>query len=647
MDLRNKPPQVVHITRDERAVVVRAWEAIVAAKREIDSPVALQAAIRLCKVQPLGSPADYAKHFIAEGAPITLDTFLTAIEEEKQRFVAQTANESLALSESFSALGGDTAAGKHIQRKNLAALGEAFGIQIDSEIADPDDDEHTDGVSFDEFKRLLEDNNTGGRGGKLLKKSDVLRICLSTGWSRKDAASLAEDLDSGGVKSDKIADQIQQKERFIALFSTTSKLTKQLAGERNAACPTDNVASLRYLVHLCSVAKQLEKEQAGIKKWVTQGGFGEEVQQQGEQNQKRAFKERSNHPALRKQRHHDRVRETLAARQQQCPALFSKKSRLVYDFPLIDAEKPSLKNAASVRKILRSNDGVGCWRNAAVVRKKRPQTASTGGPLTLKDALNTKVTKRMVIHPVAAQYKALHARPMTADEARLRLGIQTEADPPSKVFEIEEWQTWMQDTAQPTFTVPYSNRFTLPEGIVEQSNNIAAEERVVPHPPTGTPRPNKRGSFPKKTERGGVEGGGGGGGAGCFVLPQSDREKVNKRLAKFGANGKPRSLAERKLYDHYFGFIAPPRYAAEEMVKGSNSEFHGLMEFVPRIGPIVSSKSASYEDRAQLAEEEVPQEEVSILQQPRYKINTNTTKSFSFLKKRKNLFCSNPACTSG
>eukprot|EP01063_Lacrimia_lanifica_P020576 TRINITY_DN27873_c0_g1_i1.p1 TRINITY_DN27873_c0_g1~~TRINITY_DN27873_c0_g1_i1.p1 ORF type:complete len:891 (+),score=262.37 TRINITY_DN27873_c0_g1_i1:82-2673(+) len=77
-----------------------------------------------------------------------------------------------------------------------------------------------------------------------------------------------------------------------------------------------------------------------------------------------------------------------------------------------------------------------------------------------------------------------------------------------------------------------------------------------------------------------------------FVPMPHNHDTTNRKVAKFKKDGTLRPGLDKRLFDHYFGFVAPPRHAAEEMAKGAkNSDLagHGLMEFFPRSGPMLTS----------------------------------------------------------
>eukprot|EP01062_Namystynia_karyoxenos_P079253 TRINITY_DN8321_c0_g2_i1.p2 TRINITY_DN8321_c0_g2~~TRINITY_DN8321_c0_g2_i1.p2 ORF type:complete len:1029 (+),score=274.31 TRINITY_DN8321_c0_g2_i1:77-3088(+) len=78
-----------------------------------------------------------------------------------------------------------------------------------------------------------------------------------------------------------------------------------------------------------------------------------------------------------------------------------------------------------------------------------------------------------------------------------------------------------------------------------------------------------------------------------FVPRPQDRrlDDNNRRIVKYDSDGRARPLYDKKLHAHYFGMVAPPTHAAQAVLRrGRGDEFHGLMEFVQREGPVISSK---------------------------------------------------------
>ncbi|KAJ9470644.1 hypothetical protein DIPPA_00624 [Diplonema papillatum] len=203
-------------------------------------------------------------------------------------------------------------------------------------------------------------------------------------------------------------------------------------------------------------------------------------------------------------------------------------------------------------------DGGGGWRVLKKAPPKRPRLD-----------LARYHGKPLRYHPVAAAHRKLHARPLTAAEARKRLGIAAATpSPPPLGPGAQNWQHAVDNSGGSRYRLSFPNQLALPGAVLPAAppppppqahappgggKNDGPSSVFIPVPP---PRPKKEGQV-------GVGSPGARAAPARFVAGDADTEKANKRFAKFDSDGRPRNAYERMLYDQYFGFVAPPRQVSE------------------------------------------------------------------------------------
>eukprot|EP01065_Artemidia_motanka_P039848 TRINITY_DN4913_c2_g1_i1.p1 TRINITY_DN4913_c2_g1~~TRINITY_DN4913_c2_g1_i1.p1 ORF type:complete len:930 (+),score=302.73 TRINITY_DN4913_c2_g1_i1:70-2790(+) len=229
-------------------------------------------------------------------------------------------------------------------------------------------------------------------------------------------------------------------------------------------------------------------------------------------------------------------------------------------------------------------------------------------------------------HPVAKELRATHRRPNSARDARVRLGIERNDD-----MRLGGGNTVRRALAcLPKYWMPTQNQLSLPlddtidvdgpdcddpfagrraelrHDVAEVHRrhvsllvtDTAAVQAAVKASAQRHRRPSRpasaRGPSPAPGRLGTPEHDG----RMPFVTPKDQEDErrwddLKRRMVKYDEQGRARPLYDKRLHEHYFGIIPPPKHAAQAVLQGRQDDFHGLMEFVSRDGPVVSSRKAN------------------------------------------------------
>ena len=589
------------ISKEERRVLAEQWEEMVSMHRDVVTIHELRSLMMMCNVQPMDPIEEYEQLLPGNGISLTFSGFLAIMESEKKNFLKQSSTDT-DLHDAYTAVGGSSTEG-HIDNQNvLNEICNSFGLQLDlgnsvrpdrytsinGEVDTTGNDSwrsnSEQGLSFDDFTAILssgsvEENDVSNNKHNInLDCSIVRKYCEGVGWQTSTINELIEDLDadqSGIIDRDEVLTGIQRRLRKLQALKG-GKLKIKPSPSPNA---TDQEL-LEHLVVLCTRIRTVEFEQERTKKRFALDEAS--VSLAGYKSQYKKSKSRLRLTSI-----------TSKVLSNQTALWNSGKysSTDNNEESIFSPSPPEQKNilptdAFSMSCTVESAMSTPCG-GYGKCKKRNFRKLNLG-----KNPPRQKRFKKILnFHPVAAEYKRNCFKEHTKYQSQIRLGIQS-TDQRCR-GSPGNWEHCVDKSDIPMYSLPIPTQLSLPTSTVpftntnylgdDNANTTIDIEPSIIHPgPVVDPvvgRKSKVGSRPVQ-----------------FVACSAEREKMNKKIAKFSSNGKPRPPIERKLFDHYFGFVLPPRYAAQEMVKGQNDEFHGLMEFVPRSGPVMSSKSKNQID---------------------------------------------------
>eukprot|EP01060_Flectonema_neradi_P016049 TRINITY_DN22657_c0_g1_i1.p1 TRINITY_DN22657_c0_g1~~TRINITY_DN22657_c0_g1_i1.p1 ORF type:complete len:647 (+),score=106.19 TRINITY_DN22657_c0_g1_i1:161-2101(+) len=617
------------ISKEERRVIAERWEEMTSMHKEVVTVHELRSLMIVCNVQPIHPIECYEKFLPGNGIPISFSGFLAIMENEKTSFLNQSSSDADLL-DAYTAVGGS--GDGHIDNSSaLREICESFGLQIDlgnSIKLDSRSEDLTDGqkdlqdtnwtadqgLSFDDFTAILSgsfDDWEDTPQNVHLDCDSVRKHCSTLGWQESQITELIEDLDADHSNS------IERDELQAAIQRRLRKLQTLGGGKIKLKPPVPTSTDrelLEYLAAVCSKLHSAELEQERIKKrYALEDSPPNLAAYKGVHKKKSRLRLTSlNSRLLMKQNMLPSVSKSTKGEGSemdlsQVPSPFTKEEGYIPTSSSVGMDSAEFKEETGRRRYF-----------------QRIANSNHNGP-----PARERFRKIINYHPVAAEYKRSCAKDHSKIRSQLRLGMRTTVTRGRNP--TGHWEHYIDQSNIPIYSLPQPNQLSLPPSSVPVNTTYLDDNGMAPinidlptqtHTHAEVPTSPMISHKPRAPRDKVV-------GRRKFVSTTADREKINKKIAKFDSSGKPRPPTERKLFDHYFGFIVPPRYAAQEMVKGQNDEFHGLMEFVPRSGPVMSSKSKTHIEEPRLSLES---EDVTVPIQATRRPTLSTFKAFDTSK---------------